>query len=78
MSTISLPACTRVGKLVICYNTDVRRKKKGKGAERPVFDSIRKPTAPPTRKFGGETADEKRLPSLRKVKHKKSPEPDRE
>jgi hypothetical protein len=49
-------------------------KKKGKQLERPVFDSIRKPTAPPSRKFGGHGPEEKLRPSLRKTKHKKLPE----
>lgn len=39
----------------------------------PVFDSIRKPTAPPSRKFGNIVPEEKLRPSLRKVKHKKNP-----
>ncbi len=50
----------------------VKRKKKVKEKERPVFDSIRKPTAPPSRRFGGDAPEEKVRPSLRKVKHKKS------
>jgi len=54
----------------------VGQKKRPKQEERPVFDSIRKPTAPPGRKFGGETPEEKRRPSLRKVKHKKDPDPE--
>lgn len=49
-------------------------KKKAKRVERPVFDSIRKPTAPPSRKIGMDQAEEKRLPSLRKAKHKKEPD----
>lgn len=51
----------------------VRRKKKK--VERPVFDSIRKPTAPPSRHIGSEALEEKRHPSLRKIKHKKDPDP---
>ena len=51
-------------------------KKKSKREERPVFDSIRKPTAPPSRKFGGDIPEEKLRPSLRKVKHKKAPDPE--
>jgi hypothetical protein len=47
------------------------RGKKAKKEERPVFDSIRKPTAPPSQKFGEEKPQEKARPSLRKVKHKK-------
>lgn len=49
-------------------------RRKRKREERPVFDSIRKPTAPPSRKFGPEKVEEKVRPSLRKVKHKKEPE----
>ncbi|MEO6655580.1 MAG: hypothetical protein ABIO36_05815 [Pyrinomonadaceae bacterium] len=52
------------------------RKKKAKQNERPVFDSIRKPTAPPSRKFGGDVPEEKLRPSLRKIKHKKALDPD--
>ena len=44
---------------------------KKKKKERPVFDSIRKPVAPPSQKIGKNRADEKVLPSRRKVKHKK-------
>jgi hypothetical protein len=39
--------------------------------KRPVFDSIRKPTAPPSQTIGSKMSDEKHLPSLRKTKHKK-------
>jgi hypothetical protein len=46
-----------------------RRKKKQ--PERPVFDSIRKPTAPPSRHISSDALEEKRHPALRKVKHKK-------
>jgi hypothetical protein len=53
----------------------VAQKKGGKSkTERPVFDSIRKPTAPPSRQIESEAKIEKHLPSLRKVKHKKPPE----
>ncbi len=45
-----------------------KRKKK---PDLPIFDSIRKPTAPPTRKIGQEKPDDKALPSKRKSKHKK-------
>ena len=51
-------------------------KKKPKQPERPVFDSIRKPTAPPSHKMGSEVPEEKLRPSLRKIKHKKRPEID--
>jgi len=45
--------------------------KKKKKEERPVFDSIRKPTAPPSQKFGKEKPEQKANPSQRKTKHKK-------
>jgi len=54
----------------------VKKQRKKKGEARPVFDSIRKPTAPPTQKFGGDKPPEKLLPSGRKSKHKKDPEVD--
>jgi hypothetical protein len=38
---------------------------------RPIFDSVRKPTAPPGHKFGDDRPEEKIHPSRRKVKHKK-------
>lgn len=50
--------------------------KKKKKPERPIFDSIRKPTAPPSQKIGREKAEEKIHPSLRKIKHKKKEEID--
>jgi len=45
-----------------------RKKKK---PEQPIFDSIRKPTAPPSKKFGLDKPEEKARPSQRKSKHKK-------
>jgi hypothetical protein len=48
-------------------------KKKKKG-EHPVFDSIRKPTAPPGQKFGGEKAEKKIYPAQRKTKYKRKTE----
>jgi hypothetical protein len=45
--------------------------KKKKKQARPVFESIRKPTAPPGQKFGQEKPEEKIHPSRRKIKHKK-------
>jgi hypothetical protein len=44
------------------------RKKKEK---LPIFDSIRKPVAPPSQKIGNEKPEEKIHPSRRKTKHKK-------
>lgn len=45
--------------------------KKRKKPEQPIFDSIRKPTAPPSKKFGDDKPEEKARPSQRKTKHKK-------
>jgi len=45
--------------------------KKKKKPDQPIFDSIRKPTAPPSKKFGDDKPDDKALPSQRKTKHKK-------
>lgn len=57
---------------LFCYNfSKVMEGKNKKKPARPVFDSIRKPTAPPSQKFGEEKPEEKIHPSLRKVKHKK-------
>jgi len=44
--------------------------KKKKKSARPIFDSIRKPIAPPKQKFGKNKPVEKIHPSLRKIKHK--------
>jgi hypothetical protein len=49
---------------------------KKKKRERSIFDSIRKPVAPPSQKIGKDRADEKALPSRRKAKHKKREETD--
>lgn len=46
-------------------------KKRKKKKEHEIFDSIRKPTAPPSKTIGQKKPLEKVLPSLRKVKHKK-------
>ncbi len=45
--------------------------KKKKRLKRPVFDSLRKPTAPPSQQIGKAKPEEKARPSLRKVKHRK-------
>jgi hypothetical protein len=45
--------------------------KKKKKMERPVFESIRKPLAPPSRQFGKAKPEEKANPAQRKTKHKK-------
>jgi hypothetical protein len=54
------------------------RKRRKRTDERPVFDSIRKPVAPPTRKFDDDAREEKIHPSLRKTKHKHRPDADAE
>lgn len=45
--------------------------KKKKREENSLFKSIRKPTAPPSRKIGEDKPEEKAHPSLRKTKHKR-------
>jgi hypothetical protein len=45
--------------------------KQKKKPEQPIFDSIRKPTAPPSKKFGPDKPEEKAHPSQRKTKHKR-------
>ena len=54
-----------------CKFSSIMSTAKKKKPERPVFDSIRKPTAPPSQKFGRDKPDEKANPAQRKVKHKK-------
>ena len=49
---------------------------KKKKKEVSIFDSIRKPVAPPSQKIGKNRANEKILPSRRKVKHKKQEDTD--
>ena len=47
---------------------------KSKKAERPVFDSIRKPNAPPGHPLSRAKPDEVARPAMRKAKHKRRPE----
>ena len=56
-----------------CYHPVMPRRRGKKAEERPVFDSIRKPVAPPTRRFEDDAREEKIHPSLRKTKHKRPP-----
>jgi hypothetical protein len=56
----------------------MKQRRKKKAVERPVFDSIRKPTAPPTQKFGSSRPEEKLRPAQRKTKHKKDIDTDLE
>jgi hypothetical protein len=50
--------------------------KKKKAKAKTIFDSIRKPVAPPSQKIGKNKPDEKVNPSLRKTKHKKQEKTD--
>ncbi|MDQ4122675.1 MAG: hypothetical protein M3209_14650 [Acidobacteriota bacterium] len=49
-----------------------QKKKPKKDAARPIFDSLRKPTAPPSRTIGKRKPEEKAHPAERKIKHKKT------
>ena len=49
----------------------MKRKKK---QESPIFNGIRKPTAPPSKKLSEEKPESKIHPAGRKVKHKKKVE----
>lgn len=62
----------RISAILPCTMSGKKRDKE----KRPVFDSIRKPTAPPGHKFGDDKPEEKAHPSGRKVKHKKKIEAD--
>ena len=42
-----------------------------KDRKKSIFGSIRKPTAPPSRKMGDEKPEQKVHPAERKLKHKK-------
>ncbi len=46
---------------------------KTKKSERPVFDSIRKPNAPPGHPLSRAKPDEVARPAMRKAKHKRPP-----
>jgi hypothetical protein len=46
-------------------------KSKKKKNQTQIFDSIRKPIAPPSKTLGQDKPTEKALPSLRKIKHRK-------
>lgn len=49
----------------------IRTMKRKKRPDSTLFESIRKPTAPPTQKLGEEKAESRIHPAGRKVKHKK-------
>ncbi len=50
------------------------RKPKSKNSARVVFDSIRKPAAPPGHPLSHAKPEEKAWPAGRKAKHKQKPE----
>lgn len=50
------------------------RKQSQKREARPVFDSIRKPLAPPGHPISRAKPEERAHPAERKVKHKRRPE----
>ena len=56
----------------------IRHKAGKKSAARPVFDSIRKPLAPPGHALSQAKPDDRARPSLRKAKHKRPPSTDEE
>ena len=55
-----------------------RKSSQGKGAKgqhaRPIFDTIRKPNAPPGHPLTHAKPDERARPAGRKAKHKRRPE----
>ena len=53
------------------YNLPMGKSRRKKVEERPIFDAIRKPTAPPSQRMGTARPEEKAHPSQRRVKHKK-------
>ena len=48
--------------------------RKSKKQTRPLFDSIRKPNAPPGHPLSRAKPDEVARPAMRKAKHKRRPE----
>jgi hypothetical protein len=52
-----------------------KTRKPDKKEQRPIFDAIRKPLAPPGHPLGHAKPDEKARPAQRKVKHKHRDEP---
>jgi hypothetical protein len=50
------------------------KKQTARRDERPVFDSIRKPLAPPGHPMSRAKPEERAHPAERKVKHKRRPE----
>ncbi len=54
----------------ICYNSRKMSGKKKK-EDKTIFETIRKPTAPPTKQIGQNKPESKIHPVNRKAKHKK-------
>lgn len=69
------PICRelRVG---ICYTFDTVKRRRTKEEKPEIFKSIRKPTAPASRKLGPEKSGDKLDPVGRRSKHKKKQETD--
>jgi len=59
--------------LFLCYTLRKMPSKRKKKGDHEIFDSIRKPVAPPGQKLGGDKAEEKIHPAQRKIKHKQKP-----
>ncbi|MGI8918683.1 MAG: hypothetical protein ACR2H6_08765 [Pyrinomonadaceae bacterium] len=57
-------------------STRKTNKKKQAKVERPIFDSIRKPLAPPGHPLSHAKPEEKANPAGRKAKHKRKPDAD--
>lgn len=51
-----------------------KRDKRSKNEARPIFDTLRKPIAPPGHPLSEAKPNEKARPALRKVKHKRRAE----
>jgi hypothetical protein len=58
-----------------CYNRSAMKGRKKMQEKRPIYDAIRKPTAPPGHKLGEDKPTERSHPALRRVKHKKKIDP---
>jgi hypothetical protein len=54
--------------------TNAKKPTKKAAAERPVFDSIRKPVAPPGHPLTRAKPEERAHPAERKAKHKRPPD----
>ena len=55
-----------------------RQKRDKKAVERPVFDAIRKPLAPPGHALSHAKPEERARPAMRKAKHKQRPDVEKE